>query len=38
MEKLGFEPGPCPRPGLAGFVTTRAIQADRLAAPLRPAA
>lgn len=40
MEKLGFEPGPCPRPDLAGFVTTRAIQIERLAEDaksLRPA-
>lgn len=41
LEKLGFGPGPCPRPNLAGFVTTRAIQAERLAAgasTMRPAA
>lgn len=41
MKKLGFVAGPSSRPELVGFVTTRATQAERLAAgdpPARPAA
>ncbi len=41
LEKLGFVPGPSPRPDLIGFATSRAAQLARAAADLhsmRPAA
>lgn len=37
MRKLGFKAGPSPRPELVGFVTTRAIQAERFATGERSA-